>query len=314
MTAFTCVPLAIVCPCARCVEAITSSGSSAAQTPDATASWPIATCRKPGSSPARKRSSTFSSKRRMSSISRKSSCRRSSESASAPLAMSSTFAIAPHYADPRMGLVEQWGRIRSELPEDWGEAKLNLSVKRDEQRSRAAALLSPAGPGRLGDDLRVSVHRAGGGIGPDQADKLFGKLDAEKIRGELALVTVGEREARPEAPREQLAEAWGRTLDTLPADWSDLLCELELASSDHLPRAALLAAPLNPTRVPGRSAVRFRAARTFGYGASPEMTQRCLERLDAERIPATLEVLHVLSDTHNVATQGPVWRVAGKAV
>ena len=25
-------------------------------------------------------------------------------------------------------------------------------------------------------------------------------------------------------------------------------------------------------------------------------------------------VLHVLSDTHNVATQGPVWRVAGKAV
>jgi hypothetical protein len=44
------------------------------------------------------------------------------------------------------------------------------------------------------------------------------------------------------------------------------------------------------------------------------MTHRCLERLDTERIPATLEVLHVLSDTHNVATQGPVWRVAGKAV
>jgi len=213
-----------------------------------------------------------------------------------------------------MGLVEQWGRIRSELPEDWGEAKLNLFVKRDEQRSRAAALLGPAGPGRLGDDLRVSVHRAGGGIGPDQADKLFGKLDAEKIRGDLSLLTVGEREARPEAPREQLAAAWGRTLDTLPADWSDLLCELALASSDHLPRAALLAAPLNPTRVPGRSAFRFRAARKFGYGASPEMTQRCLERLDAERIPATLQVLHVLSDTHNVATQGPVWRVAGKAV
>ena len=213
-----------------------------------------------------------------------------------------------------MGLVEQWRRIRSELPEDWGEAKLNLSVKRDEQRPRAAALLGPAGPGRLGDDLRVSVHRAGGGIGPDQADKLFGKLDAEKIRGDLALVTVGEREEREEAPREQLAQVWGMTLETLPADWSDLLCELELASSDHLPRAALLTAPLNPTRVPGQSAFRFRAARTFGYGASPEMTRRCLERLDADGIPATLQVLHVLSDTHNVATQGPVWRVAGKAV
>jgi hypothetical protein len=44
------------------------------------------------------------------------------------------------------------------------------------------------------------------------------------------------------------------------------------------------------------------------------MTRRCLERLDAEGIPATLTLLHVLSDTHNVATQGPVWRVAGKAV
>ena len=213
-----------------------------------------------------------------------------------------------------MGLVEQWRRIRSELPEEWGEAKLNLSVERDEQRPRAAALLGPAGPGRLGDDLRVSVHRAGGGIGPDQADKLLGKLDAERIRGELSLVTVGEREQRREAPREQLAEVWGRTLETLPADWSDLLCELELASSDHLPRAALLTAPLNPTRVPGRSALRFRVAQTFGYGASPEMTRRCLERLDSERTAANLKVLRVLSDTHNVATQGPVWRIAGKAV
>jgi hypothetical protein len=213
-----------------------------------------------------------------------------------------------------MGLVEQWRRIRSELPEEWGEAKLNLSVERDEQRPRAAALLGPAGPGRLGDDLRVSVHRAGGGIGPDQADKLLGKLDAERIRGELSLVTVGEREQRREAPREQLAEVWGRTLETLPADWSDLLCELELASSDHLPRAALLTAPLNPTRVPGLSTFRFRVARRFGYGASPEMTRRCLERLDSERTAATLKVLRVLSDTHNVATQGPVWRIAGKAV
>ena len=82
-------------------------------------------------------------------------------------------------------LVEQWRSIRSELPEDWGEAKLNLSVAKDEQRARAAALLGPAGPGRLGDELRLSVHRAGGGIGPDQADKLFRKLDDERIRASL---------------------------------------------------------------------------------------------------------------------------------
>ncbi len=213
-----------------------------------------------------------------------------------------------------MGLVEQWRRIRSELEPNWGEATLNVSVPRADQRSRAAALLGPAGPGRLGDDLRLSVHRAGGGIGPDQADKLFGKLDDEKIRGTVSLVTVDERAEPEEAPQGAVAQLWDAALATVPADWSDLLCELELSSSDHLARAALLVAPLNPTRVPGGSAFRFRVARRFGYGASPQMTRRCLERLDAEGIPARLTLLHVLSDTHNVATQGPVWRVAGKAV
>ncbi len=213
-----------------------------------------------------------------------------------------------------MGLVEQWRQIRSELPADWGEAKLNVSVTRAEQRARAAALLGPAGPGRLGDELRVSVYRQGGGIGADQADKLFGKLDEERIRASVSLVDVGERVVREETPREPVAALWDAALAGVPADWSDLLCELQLTSSDHLARAALLTAPINPTRVPGRSAFRFRVAHSFGYGASPEMTRRCFERLDIEGIPATLELLHVLSDTHNVATQGPVWRIAGKAV
>ena len=119
---------------------------------------------------------------------------------------------------------------------------------------------------------------------------------------------------REEAPREPVAQAWDRALAGIPADWSDLLCELQLTSTDHLARGALLTAPINPTRVPDRTAFRFRVARTFGYGASSQMTRRCFERLDSEGIPATLTLLHVLSDTHNVATQGPVWRVAGKAV
>ena len=66
--------------------------------------------------------------------------------------------------------------------------------------------------------------------------------------------------------------------------------------------------------MPTHTAFRFRVARTFGYGASPQMTRRCFERLDTEGIRGSLTLLHVLSDTHNVATQGPVWRVAGKAV
>jgi hypothetical protein len=213
-----------------------------------------------------------------------------------------------------MGLAEQWRSIRAELPEDWGEAKLDVSISQPDRRSRAAALLGPAGPGRVGENLRVSVFRAGGGIGPDQAEKLFRKLDQERIRGTVAIANVGEREQRHEAPRKPAAELWDLAEAVLPRDWSDLLAELDLASSDHLSRAALLLAPLNPGRVRDRSALRFRIARTFGYGASPQMTRRCLERLDAEGIPGTLTILHVLSDTHNVATQGPVWRLAGKAV
>lgn len=213
-----------------------------------------------------------------------------------------------------MGLVEQWRRIRSELQPDWGVATLNVTVARADERPRAAALLGPAGPGRLGDDLRFSVHRAGGGVGPDQAGKLFRKLDEARIRGTVTLVTVDERVEREEIPREPLADLWDRALAGVPTDWSDLLCELQLTSTDHLARGALLTAPINPTRVPGRAAFRFRVARAFGYGASPQMTRRCLERLDTEGIRGTLTFLHVLSDTHNVATQGPVWRVAGKAV
>ena len=70
----------------------------------------------------------------------------------------------------------------------------------------------------------------------------------------------------------------------LPPDWSDLLCELELDSSDHVPRAALLGAPLNPSRVPDAIALRFRASGKQGYGVSPQMARRCFERMDAEGI------------------------------
>jgi hypothetical protein len=190
-------------------------------------------------------------------------------------------------------------------------------VKREGELPRAAALLGPAAPGRTDAGLRLSVLRAGGGVGPDQAAKLFGLLDDERIGGTLALDRVGERPepAADAAPRHvSLAAAWRSALAGLPADWSDLQCELQLTSTDHLDRGALLTAPLNPVRMPGRSAFRFRLARRFGYGASPEMAERCFERLDEDGIPGRLEILRVLSDTHNVATQGPVWRVGGKAV
>jgi hypothetical protein len=213
-----------------------------------------------------------------------------------------------------MRLVDQWRRTRAELPEGWGDARLALTVPNPVQRSRAAALLGPAAPGLVGDELRLTVSRAGHGIGPDQLTKLLRKIDGERGRGTLRLLASGDAVPREAAARRLLARAWADALAGLPPDWSDLYGELELTSSDHLQRGALLLAPLNPARVPGRSAFRFRVAHAFGYGASPEMTHRCLERLDEAEIPGRLSILRVLSDTHNVDTQGPVWRVGGKAV
>jgi hypothetical protein len=213
-----------------------------------------------------------------------------------------------------MRLVEQWRSIGSELPLGWADARLALTVPRADQRERAGFLLSPASPGRIDDTFHFTIRKTGGAIGPDQCTKLLGKLDEDRIRGTLALRETVQREARTETPRDLLAAAWTAAVSQLPPDWSDLYCEVELGSSDHLQRGALLLAPVNPARVPGRSAFRFRVAQSFGYGASPQMTARCLERLDEDGIPGSIAVLHSLSDTHNVATQGPVWRVAGKAV
>lgn len=213
-----------------------------------------------------------------------------------------------------MRLVDQWRRVRADLPAEWAEARLTLTFPRPESRSRAVGLLASAAPGRVGDDLRVTVHRAGGGVGPDGLERLLRKIDAEGIRGTLSLAGTTERQTAAPVARTGLADAWALALAGLPPDWSELHCEVVLSSSDHVDRTALLCSPLNPARERGRSALRFRVARLQGYGASPEMARRCLERVQEEGIPGRLTLLRVLADTDHVATQGPVWRVGGRAV
>ena len=75
--------------------------------------------------------------------------------------------------------------------------------------------------------------------------------------------------------------------------------------------AAALARSTRP-RTASSLALRFRVARTFGYGASPG-DGRALPRAPrrGRRSPAGCRILRVLSDTDPVATQGPVWYVAG---
>jgi hypothetical protein len=140
------------------------------------------------------------------------------------------------------------------------------------------------------------------------------RIDAEGIAGALELVGASETATVAEAPRTTLAESWDALLADLPADWSDLLCELGVTSSDHIDLAALLMGPANPLRRIENLTFQFRVAQTFGYGASPGMTRRCLERVDEAGIPGTVRVLRLMSDTHPVGTQGPVWYVGGKAV
>jgi hypothetical protein len=209
-------------------------------------------------------------------------------------------------------LVWQWITLERELPPNWSDATLVLKV-REQDADRAAALLGGANPLRSGNSLRLFVSRKGG-FGPEALRRALLRLDRQGIAGTLELAGVTEAEAPPSAAPATLAAQWDAALATLPPDWSDMLAELVLRSSDHLERAALLTAPMNPTRPGKRLALQFRVARRFGYGVSAEMARRCLERLDEEGIGAELTILRVLCDTDAVATQGPVWRVGGRAV
>jgi hypothetical protein len=211
-----------------------------------------------------------------------------------------------------VSLEGQWRRIHAQLPEDWADAQLALEVPNAAQRARAAALLGPANPGRFGSELRFAAHRRGAGTGAEAVRRLLGRLDGRMIKGRLRLVEATEIPAETEIDRAGLAPAWDAAVAALPPDWSDLLCELELESSDWLPRAALLCAPLNPTRSRDTIGFVFRCARRAGYGASPGMARRCLQRLDEEAITGGVRVLRALSDSRLVATQGPVWYVGGR--
>ena len=211
-------------------------------------------------------------------------------------------------------LVDRFGEIERSLPDNWGQAQFVLTVEDDARCDRAAALLGPANPGRLGKKIRFAVSRRGGGVGPEAVRRLVKRLDEEGIAGELEL--VGAQEAPPEElrTRETLRAQWERALASLPPDWSDVYGEIRLDSTDYLERGALLLAPLNPARYGGPAALRFRCAQRFGYGVSPAMAARCLTRCDEEGISGRVEILRALSDAYPVATQGPVWYVGGRSV
>ena len=187
---------------------------------------------------------------------------------------------------------------------------MSLAITEDAARSRAAALLGPAGPGVGTKEIRFTVSTKGTGIGPEATRRLLRLIDQERIVGRLELVeTVGLR-PDPEQSRRSLADAWQKALEVLPSDWSDLVAEIELDSSADVDRAAVLCAPINPMQLStGRPGFRFRCASTRGYGASAGMVGRCLARLDEAEITGRVRITRVLSDVQPLGTQGATFAV-----
>ena len=211
-------------------------------------------------------------------------------------------------------LVEQFNELERGLVDEWAELRFQLTVDDESRAERAAALLAPANPGRRGRVIHFESERRGPGIGPEAIRRLLERLDDEGSAGTLELRSVVK--APPEELRRKatLRAQWERRLTTVPSDWSDIYAEVRLDSTDYLERGALLLAPVNPVRFGGPAALRFRSAHHFGYGVSPEMAARCLERCDEEGITGDVEIIYVLSDTHPVGTQGPVWLLGGRTI
>jgi hypothetical protein len=220
-----------------------------------------------------------------------------------------------------VALSDRASEILRGLPRGWERARLDVTVEEPEEADRASMILAPATPGRSGNVF--SLHVAGatrrGLASPELVRRVLGRLDEEGIRGRIRLtahVEGSEAAAAPAAARrpQRLAAAWDELTSRLPPDWSDVYAEVELDSSDFVERGALLLAPVNPARYGGVATFRFRCASHKGYGVAAGMARRCFERLDEEGITGRIRILRVLSGTHPVSTQGPVWLVGGKSV
>ncbi len=215
-----------------------------------------------------------------------------------------------------MSLVGDWQALEATLPGDWEVARVSLLLEEAAELDRSTALLAPLQPVRAGrDTISLRIVRSGEGPSPEALRRGLLRLDGERLHGRLSAEVSESRPAGEAAPaRSTLALSWDEALATIPSDWSDLLGEIELDSTDYLELAAVKLAPINPRRIGGDLRLQFRSARKFGFGASPGMVRRCLERCDAIGLKGRVHVVRALSDTYPVATQGPVWQIDGRTV
>jgi hypothetical protein len=214
-------------------------------------------------------------------------------------------------------LAEQWQELQAGLPRPWESASVDLGLSDPDDAVRAALLLGPAAPSRRDGSFRLHVTRTSrpGATSAALLGRVLERLDREGLGGRLALAGAEEgRDGGELGAAGPAAAQWVDAIGALPQDWSHLVAQFDLDSSDYIERAALLMVQTNPRLSGGPYSFRFRCARRYGYGVAPGMARRCFERLDGERITGRLKIVHVVSDAHPVATQGPVFRIAGGAV
>lgn len=126
----------------------------------------------------------------------------------------------------------------------------------------------------------------------------------ESLRPTVAGFPPGRLSSMP-----NLQEAWDDALADEPDDWSHVTVELVLADSERMEEAALLVCSVNPWHGDSwrSGTLRFRAARTHGYGASAQLVRGVLGRLDAVGIHASVRIVSSLAAVAPVGTQGPTF-------
>ena len=213
-----------------------------------------------------------------------------------------------------MSLTGEWSAAQAGLPDGWGSARLELIVSEGDYE-RAAALLGPAQPYMAAAGvLHFGVALDGSGPGVEAVGRLLARIEAAGIGGSVTVLSSVTVAVVAPVAEMTLAESWDAALANLPSDWSDLVGEIDLISSDYLDLAALQLAPINPRLTPPGTVLRFRCAAKFGYGATPGMVRRCLERCDAKGIRGSVSISRALSDSKPVGTQGPIWQIDGRTV
>ena len=180
------------------------------------------------------------------------------------------------------------GRSSGACPRTGARRASGSTIDDEDQASarlRCSAPLNPAGAAR-----RCASTRRGGRRPPaDAVQRLLAPARRGARRRDARARRAGEAAA---GPRTRAAALGG------PGTRLSRRCRptgvTSTARSSSTPATgstgrALLLAPVNPARAGGEPGLRFRVARARGYGASPPMTRRCLERLDEEGIRGELE-------------------------